>query len=316
MGTANHLRPPPGGAISHAHLAAAVLRTGRHRSAVHHVARSEHDRHGDREGPRGARPGRRDAHGHGVRCLVSGVRRLRTEFQEHRRLLDRNRAVSVRNAARILDQRLPAEHARPASAEPVLEPLAAGSVAAPGRGGLHGNGVDGGARVRVEVQRVAAVQSLQVGRRPDRPRRPQGAICLLRSPGSTRSRGRRGVGSAPGLRRVAHLPARGHGHYGRRHPRRRHMGDSHRPGIRGDGPRSARRAEVSGPPSIPRWSAGAAVRRGRLVAAAADGRSCRGRRCAAVRRGPADHETRRLDARREGETDAVRGGAQERRRAV
>ena len=82
-----------------------------------------------------------------------GLRRLRAEFQEHRRLLDRDRALSVRDAARIHDQRFPAEHARPASAEPVLEPVAAGPVAAPGRGGLHGDGVDGRARVRREATR-------------------------------------------------------------------------------------------------------------------------------------------------------------------
>jgi hypothetical protein len=67
-------------------------------------------------------------------------------------------------------------------------------VAAPGRGGLHGDGVDGRARVRREVQGVAAVRSLQVGRRPDRARRPEGAVRVLRPPGTTRSRGRRGAG--------------------------------------------------------------------------------------------------------------------------
>ena len=71
VGAADHLRAPPVGPVSDAHLAAAVLRAGRHRRAVRHVARSEHDRHGDREGARGARAGRRDAHGHGVRRLVS-----------------------------------------------------------------------------------------------------------------------------------------------------------------------------------------------------------------------------------------------------
>ena len=125
VGAADHLRAPPVGAVSDAHLAAAVLRAGRHRRAVHHVARGEHDRHGDRQGPRGARPGRRHAHGHRLRRVVSGLRRLRAELQEHRRVLDRDRAVPVRDAARLHDRRLPAEHARPAAAEPVLEPVAA-----------------------------------------------------------------------------------------------------------------------------------------------------------------------------------------------
>ena len=59
-----------------------------------------------------------------------GLRRLRAELQEHRRLLDRDGALPVRDAARLHDQRLPAEHARPASAEPVFEPLASRPVAA------------------------------------------------------------------------------------------------------------------------------------------------------------------------------------------
>ena len=101
VGAADHLRAPSVGAVSDAHLAAAVLRAGRHRRAVPDVARSEHDRHGDREGARGARAGRRDAHGHRVRRLVSRLHRLRAEFQEHRGVLDRDGALSVRDAARV-----------------------------------------------------------------------------------------------------------------------------------------------------------------------------------------------------------------------
>ena len=72
-----------------------------------HVARSEHDRHGDRQGARGARPGRRHAHGHRVRRVVSRLHRLRAELQEHRRVLDRDGALPVRDAARLHARRLP-----------------------------------------------------------------------------------------------------------------------------------------------------------------------------------------------------------------
>ena len=108
--------------------------------------------------------------------------------------------------------------------------------------------------------------------------RPEGAVRVLRPAGSTRSRGRRGAGSAPGLRRVAHLPAHGCGHCERRHPRRRHMGD---PTDQEFAAMAREVLDVQKYPDLrqyPGWSAGTAVRRGRLVAAAADGRSCRGSR--------------------------------------
>ena len=141
MGAADHLRAPSDRPVPDAHLAAAVLGAGRHRRAVPDVARSEHDRHGDRQGPRRARPGRRHAHGDGVRRVVSGLRRLRAELQEHRGVLDRDGALPIRHAARIHDRRLPAGHARPPAAEPLLEPLAAGEVASARRRRLHGNRV-------------------------------------------------------------------------------------------------------------------------------------------------------------------------------
>ena len=55
-------------------------------------------------------------------------------LQEHRRLLDRDGALSVRDAARVHDQRLPAELPRSASAEPLLEPVETRLVASPRRG--------------------------------------------------------------------------------------------------------------------------------------------------------------------------------------
>ena len=62
-------------------------------------------------------------------------------FKNIAAVLDRDRALSIRDAARIHPQRLPAEHARAAAAEPLLQPVEAGMVAAARRGRLHGNGV-------------------------------------------------------------------------------------------------------------------------------------------------------------------------------
>ena len=95
-----------------------------------------------------------------VRRVVSGLHRLRADLQEHRRVLDRDGALPVRHAARVHDRRLSAEHARPAPAEPLLEPVEAGLVAAARRGRLHGDGVARDDRVRVEVQGLAADQPL------------------------------------------------------------------------------------------------------------------------------------------------------------
>ena len=130
LGAEHRLRPPPVVAVSDAHLAAAVLRADRQRRAVPDVARSQHDRHGDREGPRGARAGRGDAHGHGVRRVVSRLHRLRAELQERPGLLDRDGALPVRDAARVHDRRLSRGLPRPAAPEPLPEPVAAGMVAA------------------------------------------------------------------------------------------------------------------------------------------------------------------------------------------
>ena len=136
-----------------------------------------------------------------------GLRRLRAELQEHRRVLDRDGALPVRDAARLHARRLPAEHARPAAAEPVLEPVAARHVAAARRGRLHGDGVAVGARVRVEVQGLAALRSLSGGTRSDRARQEEGAVRVLRPAAAARS-GRRRRDAAPHrVRRRARLDA-------------------------------------------------------------------------------------------------------------
>ncbi len=111
MGTADRLHTPSVRTVPHADLVAAVFRAGRNRRAVPDVARGEHDWHGDRQGPRGARPGGGDAHGNGVRCVVPRVHRLRAELQEHRRILDRDGALSVRDAAHLFGRRLSCQHA-------------------------------------------------------------------------------------------------------------------------------------------------------------------------------------------------------------
>ena len=73
----------------------------------------------------------------------------------------------VRHAARIHDQRLSAEHARPPPAESLLESVEAGLVAAARRGRLHGNRLAGDDRVRVEVQGLAPDESLSRGEGAD-----------------------------------------------------------------------------------------------------------------------------------------------------
>ena len=185
VGAADRLRAPPGRPVSDAHLAAAVLRARRARSARRDRARDQHDRHGDRQGARRERPARRHAHGPRVRRVVSRLHRLRADLQERRGLLDRDGAVLVRDAARVHDRRLPAEHARPPSAEPLLEPVEARLVAAARRGRLHGNGVARDDRVRVEVQGLAADESLSRGTRSDRARRDEAAVRLHRPAGNS-----------------------------------------------------------------------------------------------------------------------------------
>ena len=144
---------------------------GRHRRAVPDVARGQHDRHGDREGARRARAGRaprtwarRSTRG------IPGYIDYAPNFKNIAAFWTETALYPVRDAARLHDRRLSAEHARPAAAEPVLEPVAAGLVAAARRGRLHGDGVALRARIRREIQGLAAVRSLQGRARSDRAR--------------------------------------------------------------------------------------------------------------------------------------------------
>ena len=69
--------------------------------AADSVGRSEHDRHGDRAGPRRTRPGRRHAHGRRLRRVVSGLHRLRRRSSRtSRRSGPRRRAAAPRRARR------------------------------------------------------------------------------------------------------------------------------------------------------------------------------------------------------------------------
>ena len=97
VGAADHLRAPPVGAVPDAHLAAAVLRAGRHRRAVHHVARSEHDRHGDRA--RASRSAARSAPRTWARRSTRGIRATSTTrrtSRTSRRSGPRRRSSSTR----------------------------------------------------------------------------------------------------------------------------------------------------------------------------------------------------------------------------
>ena len=94
---------------------------------------------------------------------------------------------------------LPAEHARPAPAEPLLEPVAGRVVAAARRRRLHGNRVAVGARVRVQIQGLAAAQSLPSGPRSDRARGEKGAATRT----SFHSEQRDPVAAVELLRRLA-----------------------------------------------------------------------------------------------------------------
>ncbi len=134
-----------------------------------------------------------------------GLRGLRAELQEHPGVLDRDRALPVRDAARIHARGFPRGHARPPAAQPVLEPVAARLVAPRRRGRLHGDGVDVGARVGVEVQGVAALRSLSGGPRSDRPRKEEAAVRVLHSAGPARSGRRRRAAAPPRLRRRARV---------------------------------------------------------------------------------------------------------------
>ena len=239
-----------------------------------------------------------------------GLRRLRAELQEHRRVLDRDGAVPVRDAARLHARRLPAEHARPAAAEPLLEPVAARHLAAARRGRLHGDGVAVGARVRRRSTRTRcssiAIRRDAIRSRSDKKKAPYAYFVPQQQ--------RDPVAAVEMLRRLAFGGVRlstltAPVTIGARHLPRRHLGDPDRSGIRRDGARGARlqaypdlRQYPGGPPERPYDAAGWSLplQMGVRVVAAATPLD---RRCAR------EDEADRRAARTEGEADDLRSGA-------
>ena len=196
------------GAVPDAHLAAAVFRAGRHRRAVPDVARSEHDRHGDRarRSTSAARSARRTWARRSTRG-IPGYIDYAPNFKNIAAFWTETALYQYATPHEYTIDDFPAEHARPAAAEPLLEPVAAGLVAPARRGRLHGDGVARGDRVRVEVQGLAADQPLPGRPRSDRARREEGAVRLRRPAGAARS-GRRGRAAAPPrVRRRARVAA-------------------------------------------------------------------------------------------------------------
>ncbi len=93
----------------------------------------------------------------------------------------------------------PREHARPSSAGALHQPVAGRLVAAAGCGGVHGDGVDVGARLRLTLPRTGAAQSLPRGAVADRQVLEGAAVCLCRPAAAAGSGGCRGVAAPTGL---------------------------------------------------------------------------------------------------------------------
>ena len=160
-------------------------------------------------------------------------------------------------------------------------------------------------RVRREVQDRAALQPVSVRPRSDRPRRQHRALRLRRSAAAARpGRGRRAAAPA-GVRRRPRAAVHRAGRARRGNVPGRDLVRARRSGVRGARARSPRRAEVPGDPRFARRAARHAVRRGRLDAAAVDGRARRVALETASAGRPADAPPAVLDDRRD-QAGAVR----------
>ena len=126
----------------------------------------------------------------------------------------------------------------------LLEPVATGLVAARRRRGVHAHGLARGARVRVEVQGVAALQPLHGRPRSDRERAERGAVCLLRPSGSARSRSGCRAVAPPGVRRHPRLAIDRAGDRRGGDVPGRDVGRADGSGICGDGQAGAQRPEL------------------------------------------------------------------------
>ena len=221
----------------------------------------------EEKGQVGAHP-----HGHRLRCVVPRLHRLQADAAEHRVVLDRDGALPVRDTALLHAERLPGRHARPASPEPLQQPVA-GRLVAPARcGGIHGDGVAVGHRLGGALQGLAAAESLQGRHAADREVQKRTAVRVRGAAAATRSGGGRRTPASPGVPGCARVAAHRRGHDRRRAVRRWHLGGADGSGVRRDRAAGARGAEVPGAARVTRWSARAALRRGRLDAAVSDGR--------------------------------------------
>ena len=279
VGAADHLRAPPVVALSDAHLAAAVRRADRDAGAADHVADGEHDRHGDRAEPRGARPGRRDAHGH--RASTRGIPATSTICRCSRtstRSGPRRRSTVTR---RRISTRSPTTRATCATC--VRRRCTRARGAADGGGSATPSTTCSPRRCRCSTTRRSIKEELlynryQAGRDQIRKyeREPPFAYFIA-------ERQRDPVAAVELLRRLAFNGVRVHqlsaaADSRRRVVSRRHVGHRHEPAVRGARAAALRRAGLSGSSRVSGGPAGAAVRRGRLDAAAADGRAGRSRR--------------------------------------
>ena len=185
------------GAVPDAHLAAAVRRADRQRRAVPDVARGEHDRHGDRA--RASRSAARSARRTWAPASTRGIPATSTTCRCFKNIAAFWTETALYRYATpheytIDDFPQNMRDLRPQ--QPLLEPVAAGLVAAAGRRRLHGDGVDVGARLRGEVQggaaattatRPAAIRSRSARQKPpyayvipQQQRDPVAAVELLR----------------------------------------------------------------------------------------------------------------------------------------
>ena len=142
LGATDHPRAPSVVAVPHSHMVAAVRRTDRVAGTADHIADDQHDRHGDGARTRGKRSTRCHPHGNGIRRVVSGLYRLPAGVSEHRRILDGDRTVSLRDTAFLHHERLPAESSRSPRRVALPEPVAGRMVAIEGCGGIHAHRLD------------------------------------------------------------------------------------------------------------------------------------------------------------------------------
>ena len=163
VGASDRLHPTPDGAVSHAHLAPPVRRAHRKPGAPPHVAHRQLD--WDADGSRARRAGadRCDPYGEELRRVVPRLRRLSPDAPERGRVLDRDRALSIRDAALLHGERFSRGQARAPLGIALPESVARRVVADTRRDRLHVDGVHGNARFRGQVQRRPSLQPLSSG---------------------------------------------------------------------------------------------------------------------------------------------------------